>query len=183
MQSGSVEELNNRLCNIEYQLSRLMQLPNCEAVEKHICDLERNKNRITTEVNNIEEYRGRRDASVTRSRSGSSSKIKQLVLTNDSRIRGMLNHFDTTRLRNISTDIKDIVTPEFEKTIHIFSGKPNYREEQFEDVDIKGENDKDTLKNIDKVLRDLHYFNMERYKEISNEFPKRSKTKQYKQYK
>ena len=112
-----------------------------------------------------------RNESMRRSRN-----IQYSVYNNDSRITGLLNHFDTTPLQTISKDIKDIVTPEFEKTIHIFSGKPNYRGEYFEDVDVKDEKDKEKLKNIDKVLRDLHFFNLKKYKEISNEFPKRPKS-------
>ena len=126
MQSGNVEELNSRLCKIEYQINRLSQLPKSDRVEKHIHDLIQHKDSLTK---TIESYDNSSNTNAQK-RSIKSNRNEYLIRTgniqtrvynNDSRISGILNHFDTTPLQNISKDIKEIVAPEFEKTIHIYS--------------------------------------------------------------
>ena len=83
----------------------------------------------------------------------------------------MHNHVSNNKLLNVSNDISRIVGQELGKTINLMSGKPNYNNTYFEDIDISKEEDKDSLINIDKVLRDLHYYDIKKYKELSNEFP------------
>ena len=83
----------------------------------------------------------------------------------------MHNHVSNNKLLNVSNDISRIVGQELGKTINLMSGRPNYNNTYFEDIDISKEEDKDSLINIDKVLRDLHYYDIKKYKELSNEFP------------
>jgi hypothetical protein len=96
---------------------------------------------------------------------------EEAASANNNTVYNLKKHIANNKLLNVSKDISGIIGQELGKTMYIMSGKTNYKNTYFEDVDITKEADKDVLINIDKVLRDLHYYDIKKYTELSNDFP------------
>jgi hypothetical protein len=177
-----LEEIHNKINRLEKQLYNLEQLPKTNEVESL-------KSTITQTINEYNKKLGEDTANnqsgletANNKSSANDYQIRQnkrnisknfdLINNNSNILKQIVSHFTDNKLLNIGKDISSMASPEFDKTLHIMSGKKNYKGDYFIDVDIKDEKDKDTYILIDKVLRDLHYFDLEKYKQISNEFPK-----------
>lgn len=146
-----VPEWSHQLTRLDYQITNLRRLPQNEQIRHHIDCLMKRRASI---MNNVEQF--------TEDDSSSNSFYRHL--------QNIYNAFTNNKLMNVSSDVRHIIDTELAKTVYIMSAKPNYRGQNFEDVDISQEPDKDNLVNIDKVLRDLHYYDQKLYIKLSNEF-------------
>lgn len=82
------------------------------------------------------------------------------------------HYFNNNPLLSIGRDVVNVAGPEIDKTVALFSGTKNYRGDYFRDVDIRSEKKNKEYQMIDKVLRDLHYYNRKIYMKIANGFPR-----------
>jgi hypothetical protein len=189
----NLQEYNHQLCKIDFQLGNLRKLKPCPEVNHHINTLTKERQLLESNISDINHTNKqcgidslmnyiderRTDVNVLLNRqepfqqnaSGGSSGDSAAIANIQSKLDMMRSHVSNNKLLNVSKDISRIVGQELGKTINLMSGKPNYNNTYFEDIDISKEEDKDALINIDKVLRDLHYYDIKKYKELSNEFP------------
>jgi hypothetical protein len=81
------------------------------------------------------------------------------VITSIMQIVDNLSHH---KILNLKSNVKNIIEPEINKTININKGKIyNYKGKMPEEVMV--EKDKENMALIDKVLRDLLFFNKDLY--------------------